>query len=345
MRVHYALTRAVRASAGLTFAAAAVAIAWAWRVDARSAPHTGVLVCVWTAAGAAVARAALLWIRRLHGGRWARAMAAEYAGVSLEKGPPDDPRAIWGAYAAPWDDEWWVRTRQVGRNLLFVAAAVTVPFVLGLAGPESRQVAALQLAGAEVATATVAEPPRVVRKEYDDDSGRVVGYYTELSVSVPGSHARLAVGPVWTKEPQRAGQRIAVLWAPSDPGLGGYAASPAELHRLAKGEQTVDMQSAPIGEDVWRMAGGIYGLVMLPWVFIFALGIDDDDLCEISWSPMTQTVHALFALSVAYGITPALSGRAAPGGLQGLCATASWFVLPLLIFTPVFRMIRENWRN
>ncbi|KNB50110.1 hypothetical protein AC230_25760 [Streptomyces caatingaensis] len=287
----------------------------------------------------------LLWVRRANGRRWmVRSMTA--AAVSLQKALPEDPRRMWDSvYAAPRDNEWWIKIRQLARNLLLLAASLTAAALLGLPGQESRQVV-LQRAGAEVATAIVAEPPRIVDKTYDDDDpSRVVSYRTAMTVSIPGGPTRLALEPVWTTKPRRVGQRISVLWAQGKPELGGYTARSEELTRLAKGKWDVDLLSVSADEPFGVVIGGIFGFVMLPWAFMFSLGLDEDDLSASSWSPVTQAVHALFALGVAYGCTPALVGRPAQGDLQRFWEAGGWFLIPFLIFTPVARMIREHFRN
>ncbi|MBZ4321116.1 hypothetical protein [Streptomyces huiliensis] len=333
------LTHAIRLCAGVACAATLAACVWALGIDHQPAPHTGVLVCVWTAAGAMVVRAVLLWVRGVSG--W---YPEPEDGVSLEKGARSGRRGRrrreWD-HDTPYESDGWIRTRQVGANLLLLAAAMTTATFLGLPGRDAPQ-AALQRAGAEVATATIAEPPRVVGKDYDDDRpDRVVGYSSRLRVSVPGGPARLPVGPVHTGRPLRQGERLPVLWAPDAPSLGGYHAELRELRGLADQRWRVDLKAGGVDEGAWAMVAAIGGLCMLPWVFVFAFGPEPDQLSELAWSPISQSLRALVAVAVAYGCTAALAGYPAHD-LQAFCRGAGWFVLGGMIFTPVYRLIKDS---
>ncbi|WP_171168958.1 hypothetical protein [Streptomyces sp. I05A-00742] len=334
--IQNALTQAVRLSAGLACAATVVAFGWALGIDHQPAPHTGVLVCVWTAAGAALLRAVLLWVRRIHGRRGPRRRAGR---VSLEKDPLGDLGSRHLFDEVPYESDGWIKTRQLATHVLLLVAGMTAATFLALPGRDSQQ-AALQRAGAQVATATIAEPPRVVDTFYDDDvPDRVTGYSSRLRVTVPGGPARLPVGPIRTNERLRAGEHIKVLWSPSDPALGAYHGTSSELRQLADGGWRVDLLDGSAG--VWAGIAVVFGLCMLPWVFTFALGVDTDLLSESAWSPVGQSLRALVFLAVAYGCTAALSGDPAHG-FQALCLGGSWLLLPGMIFAPVYRMVKDG---
>ncbi|MET9361659.1 hypothetical protein ABZX93_12140 [Streptomyces sp. NPDC006632] len=340
LRTAAALTHAVRAATVLTYVALAVGIVWALGIDSEPAPHTGVLICMWTAAGSAVARAALLWIRRAYGSRTAR-LAAMPEDRLWKQG--QDIRLVREILqGVPDGSEGWNKIRQLLANFALLAASLTAITLPGLPGQNSLP-AALQRAGAEVTIATVTGQPEVVRKEYDDDrADLVVGYYSKLRVSVPGSADPLPAGPVRTSEPLKAGARMAVMWAPSKPALGAYAGPPAELKRLAQGKWEVDLFQGGIDGDIRGLTAMIFGVCMLPWVFIFALCIDDDDMLrELAWSPVTQTVSACVVLGSAYGYSAALSGLP-PNGLQSFWQLGGWLLMAGLIFTPVIRLVKDN---
>ncbi|MEV0278081.1 hypothetical protein AB0I22_17100 [Streptomyces sp. NPDC050610] len=328
-------------TAGLTFAAAAVALIWALGIDTQPAPHTGVLVLMWIATGSAVVRAALLWVRRLYGRRRAR---LSDSGVSLEKTYRDELDVLDELTEVPDGSQGWTKARRLLVNVALFAASLTAVTLPSLPSRASLP-AALQRADAEVATATIAERPDIVRKEYDEDHhDLVVSYYSKLRVSVPGRAEPLLVGPVRSDEPFKVGSHIPVLWSPSNPALGGYTDSPAELKRLLESKWEINLTGSGVTDDTWVMVAWIFGLCMLPWVFLFALGIDDDVLSELAWSPLPQTIHALVFLGTSYGSTPALTGRP-PNGLQPLWQQVGWLLLAGLIFSPIGRLVKENWRN
>lgn len=328
------LTRAVRGFAGLAYVSAAAACVWALGIDYQPPPHTGVLVCVWTAAGAAAVRAVLLWVRRWHG----RRTASEWTKtVSLEKGKRRAGAGTWDALeATPDASEGWIKLRQLAVNVLLLSASMTAVTLISLPKNDSLP-SRLQHAHPQVATATIAEPPRITGKDYDDDyRDQVVGYYSKLKVSVPGGPARLSVGPIRTGKPPRVGEHLTVLWSPTAPSLGGYTGAPAELERLARARWQANLAAGPA-----MGIAAVFGLVMLPWVFCFAFGLEDDMLNEIAWSPGAQSVYALIFTGVAYGYTPTLVGEAAHG-LQNVLQLGGWLLLAFTIFAPVYRLLKDG---
>ncbi|MEU3352660.1 hypothetical protein [Streptomyces sp. NPDC037389] len=332
--MHVLLTWAVRGLAGLTFAAAAAACVWALGIDYQPPPHTGVLACVWTAAGSAIARAVLLWVRRWHG----RRTAPEWAtAVSLEKGRHRDHAWTWDALqGTPDAPERWIKFRQLAVNVLLLSASMTAVTLISLPKNDGLPTR-LQHARPEVATATIAEPPQITGKDYDDDyRDQVVAYYSKLKVSIPGGPARLSVGPIRTSKSPRVGERLTVLWSPTSPSLGGYSGTPARLERLAHTEWRANL-TAGMSTGI----AAVFGLVMLPWVFCFAFGPEDDTLNEIAWSPGAQSVYALSFAGVAYGYTPTLTGEAAHG-LQNLLQLGGWLLIGFMIFAPVYRLLRDG---
>ncbi|WP_370417324.1 hypothetical protein AB8O64_01180 [Streptomyces sp. QH1-20] len=333
--MQYVLTQAVRVSAGLAYAAGAAGFIWALGIDYQPAPHTGVLICVWAAAGFAVVRAVLLWVRRMHGRRPPRPAPA---GVSLEKGSCAVRRQGWDLFdAVPDGSEGWAKVRRLAVNFLILAASMTAVTLPSL--PERDSVTAtLQRAGAEVANASVVEQPRVIRKRYDDDDrDLVVGYVVEMVVSVPHGPARLSLARVERSELPRVGERMSVLWSRGDPSLGGITGTASELHRLADTQWKVNL----MGGNVWAGVALVFGLCMLPWVFLFALGLEGDTLQELAWSPGAQWVHALIILCAAYGYTPALTGHSAHG-LQALFQAGGWLLLAGMLFSPAYQLVKEN---
>ncbi|MEU1822012.1 hypothetical protein ABZ502_06070 [Streptomyces abikoensis] len=326
------LTWAIRGFAGLTYVAAAAACVWALGIDYQPPPHTGVLVCVWTAAGSLIVRAVLLWVRRWHGIRtlpdWSKA-------VSLEKGKHRNRARTWDVLdATPDGPEGWIKFRQLAANVLLLSASMTAVTLINLPRNDSLPIR-LQHAHPEVATATIAEPPRITGKDYDDDDrDRVVAYYSKVKVSVPGGPARLSVGPIRSSEPPRVGERLQVLWSPSSPSLGGYADSPDRLEHLAHAQWRANLTGG-----VSTAIAAVFGLVMLPWVFCFAFGLDDDLLNEIAWSPGTQSGYALILAGVAYGYTPALTGEAS-SGIQTPLLYGGWLLLGFMILAPIHRLLR-----
>ncbi|MEU7040720.1 hypothetical protein AB0A77_06635 [Streptomyces varsoviensis] len=341
------LALAIRATAGLTYTAGIAALIWALGIDTQPAPHTGVLVLMWIETGSAVVRALLMWIRRFVGRRWTRPSAS---GVSLRKTHKTHKThkkrvAVWNELIeVPDESVGWAKARRLLVNVALLAAsltAVTLPSLPSQAGLP----AALQRAGAEVTTATIVERPEIVRKEYDEDNhDLVVSYYSKLRVSVPGGAERLVVGPVSSGKPFKVGSHIPVLWSPSNPALGGYTNSTAELKRLTENKWEINLTGSGFNDDARVALAWIFGLCMLPWVFMFAFGIDGDLLSEMAWSPLTQSIHALVFLGAAYGATPALTGQP-PNGLQPFWQDAGWLLLAGLIFSPVARLVKDNWRN
>ncbi|KOG85217.1 hypothetical protein [Streptomyces varsoviensis] len=344
LRVELDLALAIRATAGLTYTAGIAALIWALGIDTQPVPHTGVLVLMWIATGSAVVRALLMWIRRFVGRHRTRPSGS---GVSLRKTHKTRKKrvAVWNELIeAPDESEGWAKARRLLVNVALLAASLTAAMLPSLPS-QAGLPAALQRAGAEVTTATIAERPEIVRKEYDEDNHDVVvSYYSKLRVSVPGGAERLVVGPVSSGKPFKVGSHIPVLWSPSNPALGGYTGSPAELKRLTENKWEINLTGSDVSDDILVTAAWISGLVMLPWVFMFAFGIDGDVLSEMAWSPLTQTIHALVFLGAAYGSTPALTGQP-PNGLQSFWQVADWVLLAGLIFSPIGRLLKDNWRN
>ncbi|MEW2576486.1 hypothetical protein [Streptomyces syringium] len=71
----------------------------------------------------------------------------------------------------------------------------------------------------------------------------------------------------------------------------------------------------------------VAGYVVLPWVFLFALGPEGETLRELAWSPGAQSVHTLIILCAAHGYTSALTGHPAHG-LQALFQAGGWLLMP-----------------
>ncbi|MFI8943220.1 hypothetical protein [Streptomyces syringium] len=137
--------------------------------------------------------------------------------------------------------------------------------------------------------------------------------------------------------PRRTGERMSVLWSRENPSLGGITGTASELHRLADAQWEMN----PAGGNVWAGVALVFGLCMLPWVFLFALGLEGETLQELAWSPGVQSVHALIILCAAYGYTPALTGHSAHG-LQALFQAGDWLLIAGMLFSPAYQLIKEN---
>ncbi|QLE72829.1 hypothetical protein FGW37_15635 [Streptomyces rectiverticillatus] len=329
-----ALTQAVRVSAALTYAAAVAACIWALGIDYQPAPHTGVLVCVWTAASAWVQRAVLLWVRRWDGLR--REREGEKTVLEKESGRRA-ARRIQQIRFRPVPDSFsspaLSKARQLSVSALALVASLTALSLHGMPGSDSRQTA-IQHAGAEVAVATVVKA-RLLEKEYDDDNPELVrGYVYELTVTVPGSPAQLATGRTTYHDPVREGGLLTAMWAPDDPSLGAYLGREEKLHRLAAGKWQPNLEGSIVNAIAL-----ILGLCLLPWVLLFSLGIAGGSLRKLPWSPVMQSVHAAVAVLAAYGCTPALRGEDPSGTAQALLQAGGWALVGGMIFSPLFSPI------
>ncbi|GGY05210.1 hypothetical protein [Streptomyces hiroshimensis] len=332
-----ALTQAVRASAAVTYAAVVAACIWAAGIDYQPAPHTGVLICVWTAAAAWVQRAVLLWVRRWDGLRKER---AEVKAVLEKETGRRAARRVQQSRFRPVPDSFagaaLSKARQLCVSALALAASLTALSLHGMPGSDSRQTA-IQHAGAETAVATVAEA-RLLEKQYDDDNPELVrGYVYELTVTVPGSPAKLATGRTTFHDPVREGGLLTAMWAPDDPSLGAYLGREEKLHRLAAGEWRPSLEGSIVNAIAL-----IVGLCLLPFVLLFSLGINGGSLRRLPWSPVMQSVHAAVAVLAAYGCTPALRGEDPSGTAQALLQAGGWALVGGMIFSPVYAVVKRG---
>ncbi|MGK5732046.1 hypothetical protein [Streptomyces sp. URMC 124] len=332
-----ALTQAARASAILTYAAVVAACVWALGIDYQPAPHTGVLICVWTAAAAWVQRAVLLWVRRWYGLR--REREDVKAVLETETGRRA-ARRVQQSRFRPVPDTFGSaglsKARQLSFSALALAACLTALGLHGMPGSNSRQTA-IQHAGAEVVVATVAEA-HLLDKQYDDDNPELVrGYVYELKVTVPGSPVKLATGRTTYHDPVREGGLLTAMWAPDDPSLGAYLGRAEKLHRMAAGKWQPNLEGSIVNAIAL-----IVGLCLLPWVLLFSLGIGGTTLRALPWSPVMQSVHAAVAVLVAYGCTPALNGEDPSGTAQALLQAGGWALVGGMIFSPIYAVVRRG---
>ncbi|MFC5147522.1 hypothetical protein [Streptomyces aureoversilis] len=332
-----ALTQAVRASAVLTYAAVVAACVWAAGIDYQPAPHTGVLICVWAAAAAWVQRAVLLWVRRWDGLRKER---AEVKAVLEKETGRRAARRVQQSRFRPVPDSFastaLSKARQLAVSALALVASLTALSLHGMPGSDSRQTA-IQHAGAEVAVATVVQA-RLLEKEYDDDNPELVrGYVYELTVTVPGSTAKLATGRTTYHDPVREGGLLTALWAPDDPSLGAYLGGEEKLRRLAAGKWQPNLEGSIVNAIAL-----IVGLCLLPFVLLFSLAVGGPSLRALPWSPGMQSVHAAVAVLAAYGCTPALRGEDPSGTAQALLQAGGWVLLGGMIFSPVYAVVKRR---
>ncbi|MFE9413257.1 hypothetical protein ACFYN0_31375 [Streptomyces sp. NPDC006704] len=351
MAVVVGLTQAVRVVAFLMYVTAASAVVWAMGMHSQPAPHTGVLVLVWTTVGLAVVRAALLWSRRWYGK--SRDFTAGGPGVSLRKsheaeplGPAsldDMPYEVRGWLEdVPRHEPWWTKVRQLLVSAGLLAASLTGVLLASLPSQTS-QLAQIQRSGAEVATGTITGQPDIVREEHnEDDYERIDAYYSNVRVSVPGAAEPLAVGPIRSSGRPEPGDPLMVLWSPSNPSLGGHTASPATLRRLAEGKWEITFHDGSDIDPQLAFAGAMV-LILLPFIFAFAFCFDCDMLAATAWSPRIQTFHALVFAGAAYGYTAALTGQQ-PSALQDFLQASSWLLLAGLIFSPALRLLAGGGR-
>ncbi|MFF5517050.1 hypothetical protein [Streptomyces coeruleorubidus] len=331
----------VRLCALVGWVATAVACAWLLGVAPTPQPWNGPLVWGAVAAGCAVVRALALWGLRVPAAvAWWRRRRRN--GVSLSKERHSDrPGRRWGRWA-DWEDvhelsfpghEIWIKLRTAAVWLL-VAFSSGAMFVGLLTGSEpGGRAETLRDAGAEVSSATVVERPAAVRADVDDEDV-VQGYSSRLVVSVAGGPERLTVKGAYTAEKPREGTEVDVMWARSATRLGGFVDEGRDLPTIAAGRWKAFPDSELGGMMLFAfiLLAVVFGGVLTP---VFTLVAGADDLQELAWSPLAQTVRAALTAAVFLGWRPLLLGEQ-PQVAELLFAGGGFFLVFLVyVFTSV----------
>ncbi|MER5488082.1 hypothetical protein ABT024_33380 [Streptomyces sp. NPDC002812] len=200
------LTWAPRGCAVLSGGAAAVACVLSLGAWGTGELLGRVALWGWIAVGAAVLRTALVVLAA------ARARAVE------EWRAPEPDRKARPRPSGPGSGALTVRAREAAVWLLIAlasAALLVAPFQQHHreAEPELRR------AGAAVATAVVARAPSGVHAHTSE--GQVLGWTSRLELTVPGG-AEPVRASAYTYEEPKAGDRVLLLYAPSEPALYGH---------------------------------------------------------------------------------------------------------------------------
>ncbi|WP_128433804.1 hypothetical protein [Streptomyces cyaneus] len=283
-----ALVWIVRLCALVGWIAAAVACWWLLGAAAMARPWREPFVWGAVAVGCAVVRVAALWVLR---------------------GEPADDGFM---------DDFWVKLRTGALWVLVAFSAAVFAVALLTSSNAGEKLDALRDAGAEVSTATVVER-QSTRKELNDEGG-VKGYASRLVVSVPGGAERLTVRGAFTYEQPGKGTELDVLWARSDPGLGGYANESKDLPTIAANRwKAFQDDEMGLGSLIAFIVVGLIGAVM---ALVFSLVPDADDLQEVAWAAPFQTVRTALAVLVFWGWSPLLLGSQ-PSLVQMLLAVGS----------------------
>ncbi|MCX5298551.1 hypothetical protein OG898_19015 [Streptomyces sp. NBC_00193] len=177
----------------------------------------------WIAVGAAVLRTALVVLVVLAARAAARARAVE------EWRAPEPDRKARPRPSGPGSGALAVRAREAAVWLLIAlasAALLVAPFQQHHreAEPELRR------AGAAVATAVVARAPSGVHAHTSE--GQVLGWTSRLELTVPGG-AEPVRASAYTYEEPKAGDRVLLLYAPSEPALEGRVDERKDLWSVA----------------------------------------------------------------------------------------------------------------
>lgn len=190
----------------------------------------------WIAAGAAVLGAGLAaWAQREAGparsgagvfGPGAGARGAEWLGPG-GSGPKSEGRP--GTAGRPAPGAFGVRAREVTVWLLIALASATL-LVASFQQHHREAEPELRRAGAVVAAAVVAHAPSGVRAHTSE--GRVLGWTSRLELAVPGSAEPVRASAYTYAEP-KAGDRVLLLHAPSQPALEGRVDERKDLRSVA----------------------------------------------------------------------------------------------------------------
>ncbi|WP_435281596.1 hypothetical protein [Streptomyces koelreuteriae] len=214
---------------------------------------------------------------------------------------------LWVLRGAPkageFTDELWVKLRTGALWVIVAFSSAVFAVVLLTSSNAGDKLDDLRDAGATVSTATVVER-QSARQELSD--GVVKGYVSRLVVSVPGGAERLAVRGAYTYEKPGKGAEVDVLWARSDPGLGGYSNESKDLATLAENRwNAFQDDESGAGSLIAFVVVALIGVVLTS---LFTLLPDADDLQEVAWSAPFQTVRTALATLVFWGWSPMMLG-------------------------------------
>ncbi|MCP3755895.1 hypothetical protein [Streptomyces sp. TBY4] len=226
------VSRAARGCAWLSGGAAAVACVLSLGAWGSGDLLGRIALWGWTAAGAAVLSTALAaWAQREAGparsgagvsGPGAR--GAEWLGPG-GSGPKSGGRS--GVTTRP--GAFGVRAREVTVWLLIALASATL-LVASFQQHHREPEPELRRAGAVVAAAVVAHAPSGVQAHTSE--GRVLGWTSRLELTVPGSAEPVRASAYTYAEP-KAGDRVLLLHAPSQPALEGRVDERKDLRSVA----------------------------------------------------------------------------------------------------------------
>ncbi|MFD6174434.1 hypothetical protein [Streptomyces coeruleorubidus] len=156
--------------------------------------------------------------------------------------------------------------------------------------------------------------------------GVVKGYVSRLVVSVPDGAERLTVRGAFTHDKPGKRTEVDVLWARSDPGLGGYVNESKDLPTLADNRwKAFQDDELGMGSLIAFIVVALIGAILTP---VFALVPNAGDLQEVAWSAPFQTVRTAPTVLVFWGWSPLMLGNQ-PSLPQMLVAVGS-FCLVLL---------------
>ncbi|QWB27355.1 MULTISPECIES: hypothetical protein [Streptomyces] len=263
----------VRLCSLAAWVAAAVACMWLLGATAMARPWREPFVWGAVAMGCAVVRVVALWVLR---------------------GAPK---------ADEFTDELWVKLRTGALWAIAAFSSALFAVVLLTSSNAGGELDDLRDAGATVSTATVVER-QSTRQELSD--GVVKGYVSRLLVSVPGGAQRLAVRGAYTYEKPGEGAEVDVLWARSDPGLGGYINESKDLATLAENRWNAFQDDESGAGSL--IAFIVVALIGVALTSLFTLLPDADDLQEVAWSAPFQTVRTALATLVFWGWSPMMLG-------------------------------------
>ncbi|MFE7358231.1 hypothetical protein ACFU8Q_35245 [Streptomyces sp. NPDC057543] len=312
-----ALVWTVRLSGAVGWIATGVACVWVLGIAAVPAPRVGPLAWGAVAAGCAVLRCGALWALRDR---------VRGTGVQLRKADAGSGVGEVLGLSLDSPSKGWVKAR-TGAVWFLVAfstgALFAATMVVGSGGGKRE---ALRDAGAEVSVATVVQRPRAVEKDMSEDVVR--GYYSRLVVSVPGGPERLDVKGAYTFDRPRSGSTVDVLWASSEPELGGYVHDGSDLSMYAEGRWDAfpggaQGRNARLALILVACVAGVFGLVL-------TLTGGSEALQWLAWYPIARTVRALATVVVFLGWRPVLMG-VEPNAVEGLLSVTG-ILLPMLVY-------------
>ncbi|MBT2440763.1 hypothetical protein J7E93_11720 [Streptomyces sp. ISL-36] len=321
----------VRISGGLAYTAAALLSLWVSGLPAGVAlPASGLVALAWAVVVLVWLRVVALWLwwsddnyfwMPAHRSRTERSDARP---LSLEKGAGSvrrqRPSVLRRLAAYEYASVPWVYMRQAAVWLLVLLSFMALS-VLGHSHT-SQHIRSLVRAGAAYSTATVTEVVDVT--EIRDDEDRVTGYHATLLLALPDG-SRVRSQGAYTEDEPKPNSRVEVLWAPTATALGGVVAEGEPLERHLDRE--------------WGLT--LYGMVITAFALLLVLacmlpisvGAEADNLQDLAWSPVEQTVHAAAVTGILLAALPYLSGTFSDGSVQ--LGAACFGLLALYIAMPI----------